>query len=278
VLNAGAQEAPLDIGRRRLRVKRSGEARPVPGRQGAAGTHLTRAAVSSLTREMTIRSLLLWSSTSSSTQFGGGLPLSMARVEVPAVGLATTTDARGNFALYGVPQDAEIWATKEGYTSVVDSVHLVHHKEQKDFWLSKDLSAVAVLTVSPSSVAPGGELRVSWTFPDYYFDRIWLVRVGDGDDDDVARLGMGAGIAPPSHPDPEQQDAGRQAHTGQQRQAQQRERALLLDPLLRGAVGPVVAADAVDRHTGDDQAEHQQEHRDESRHLHTLRGAAGQNR
>ena len=32
------------------------------------------------------------------TELGVGLPLSMARVEVPAVGLATTTDARGNFA------------------------------------------------------------------------------------------------------------------------------------------------------------------------------------
>ena len=39
-------------------------------------------------------------------------PISMARVEVPAVGLATTTDAQGRFALYGVPQDAEIMSRK----------------------------------------------------------------------------------------------------------------------------------------------------------------------
>jgi hypothetical protein len=109
----------------------------------------------------------------------GSFPLSMARVEVPAVGLATTTDAHGRFALYGVPQDAEIHVTKEGYASAVVSVHLVDHVEPKDFVLR----VLYVLTVSPSSVAPGGELRVSWKFPDYYFDWIGLFRVGDRDDD-----------------------------------------------------------------------------------------------
>ena len=58
------------------------------------------------------------------------LPVAMARVEVPVVGPATTTDAQGRYTLYGVPRDAEIRASKEGYAPAVTVVRLVSHDQQ----------------------------------------------------------------------------------------------------------------------------------------------------
>ena len=111
-------------------------------------------------------------------------PLFMARVEVPAVGLGTTTDPQGRFVLYGVPQDAEIRITQEGYVSRVVSVHLSDHEQHKTFTLSA-VDAPFVLTLSPGVVAPGGELRVSWTAPggQSFLDWIGLFRVGDSNFD-----------------------------------------------------------------------------------------------
>jgi hypothetical protein len=55
------------------------------------------------------------------------IPIPGARVEVPGTGLVTTSDDNGQYRLYGVPPDADIQVTADGYESRTQSVHLSGH-------------------------------------------------------------------------------------------------------------------------------------------------------
>jgi hypothetical protein len=92
----------------------------------------------------------------------------LARVEVPSVGLVTTADAQGRFVLYGVPADAEIRASKEGYTTAVASVHLVDHLAQVRVSISPALEGTYTLSIGPGSCSdvppvPANLLRRTYT-------------------------------------------------------------------------------------------------------------------
>lgn len=58
-----------------------------------------------------------------------GIPLGGARVQLVggAASLETVTDGEGRFALYGVPSDAELRVSKEGYIPHIRSLHLSDH-------------------------------------------------------------------------------------------------------------------------------------------------------
>jgi hypothetical protein len=86
------------------------------------------------------------------------VPLPAVRVEVPAVGLSTTTDSQGRFALYGVPPDAEVHVAKEGFTPSVVSVHLQGHDQQMTPGLRPMLPGTYTLTISPGSCSNGPPL------------------------------------------------------------------------------------------------------------------------
>lgn len=53
-----------------------------------------------------------------------GSRLGAVRVEVSGTSVFTTTDSSGQFRLYGVPPDADIQVTRDGYIPIVQSVHL----------------------------------------------------------------------------------------------------------------------------------------------------------
>ena len=57
-------------------------------------------------------------------------PLSGARVEVTPGSLLATTDLDGRYRLYGVPADAVVRVTMDGYQPVEQSVHLTSHATQ----------------------------------------------------------------------------------------------------------------------------------------------------
>jgi hypothetical protein len=90
-----------------------------------------------------------------SPTFTPGIPLVMARVEVPAGGLSTTTDSQGRYALYGVPSDAEVRVSKEGFATAVVPVHLENHDQQIDTTLRSVLSGQYTLTISPGTCSNG---------------------------------------------------------------------------------------------------------------------------
>jgi hypothetical protein len=91
------------------------------------------------------------------TQQATGLPvaLSMARAEVQGLGLATTTDAQGRFALYGVPADAAIRISKQGFVPAVETVHLTDHERQITRVLRPAIEGQYTLSIGPS-VCSGG--------------------------------------------------------------------------------------------------------------------------
>ena len=82
-------------------------------------------------------------------------PVSMARVEVPAVGLSTTTDSQGLYTLYGVPPDAELRVAKEGWMPATVSVHLQDHNLQLTTPVHPALSGTYTLTISPGTCTNG---------------------------------------------------------------------------------------------------------------------------
>src|SRR5262245_32879643 len=86
------------------------------------------------------------------------IPLFMARVDVPAVGLTTTTDGQGRYALYGVPQDAEIRLTKEGYAPATLTVHVVNHDQQFSTTLRPAIAGTYKLTIGGGQCSLGPPL------------------------------------------------------------------------------------------------------------------------
>jgi hypothetical protein len=89
------------------------------------------------------------------------MPLSMVRVEVPAVGLMTTTDAQGRYILYGVPQDAEIRATKEGYVTAVTSVHPVNQTGYLPIAMRPAIEGTYTLSIGPGTCSDGPAIPAS---------------------------------------------------------------------------------------------------------------------
>ena len=61
-------------------------------------------------------------------------PLAGARVEVAAESLVALTDFSGQYRLYGVPPDAEIRVTRDGYEAAVQQLQLTSHA-RRDFHL-----------------------------------------------------------------------------------------------------------------------------------------------
>jgi hypothetical protein len=55
------------------------------------------------------------------------VPVAGARVQVTPGSLSVTTDSTGRYKLYGVPPDAEIRITADGYQPLVQNVHLTTH-------------------------------------------------------------------------------------------------------------------------------------------------------
>jgi hypothetical protein len=86
---------------------------------------------------------------------GSSAGVSMARVEVPAVGLSTTTDIQGRYALYGVPPDAELHVIKEGFATAVVPIHLQDHNRDVTTPLQPMLSGTYTLTISPGVCSNG---------------------------------------------------------------------------------------------------------------------------
>jgi hypothetical protein len=82
----------------------------------------------------------------------------LARVEVPAAGLSTTTDNQGRYTLYGVPADAELRVTKDGYAPAAVSVHLQDHKQQIVTSMRPVLSGTYTLSISPGTCSSGPPL------------------------------------------------------------------------------------------------------------------------
>jgi len=96
------------------------------------------------------------------------LVVPLARVEVPSAGLATTPDSQGRFVLYGVPPDAEIRATKEGYSTAVTSVRLVDHLAQVRLTMRPALEGTYTLSIGPGTCSdvppvPANLLRRTYT-------------------------------------------------------------------------------------------------------------------
>jgi hypothetical protein len=91
------------------------------------------------------------------TQQSTGLPmaLSMARAEVVGLGLSATTDAQGRFALYGVPQDAQIRISKQGFVPALEAVHLSDHERQITRVLRPAIEGTYTMSIGPS-VCSGG--------------------------------------------------------------------------------------------------------------------------
>jgi len=73
-----------------------------------------------------------------------------ARVEVPAVGLATTADALGRFVFYGVPPNAELHATRDGYAPAVTTVHLFDHLGVARVTMRPMLEGTFTLSIRPA--------------------------------------------------------------------------------------------------------------------------------
>ena len=73
-----------------------------------------------------------------------------ARVEVPAVGLATTADSQGRFALYGVPPNAEIHVTKNGYAAAVTTVRPLDHLGFARVTMRPMLEGTFTLSIRPA--------------------------------------------------------------------------------------------------------------------------------
>jgi hypothetical protein len=84
--------------------------------------------------------------------------LAMARVEVPAVGLSTTTDTQGRYTLYGVPPDAELRVTRDGFAPTSVTVHLQDHDQVITTSLRTALSGTYTLTISPGNCSNGPPL------------------------------------------------------------------------------------------------------------------------
>jgi hypothetical protein len=83
------------------------------------------------------------------------VPVSMARVEVPAAGLSTTADGEGRYALYGVRPDAEMRVAREGYAPVVLPIHLQDHDQEITAPLRPLLEGTYTLTISPGRCSNG---------------------------------------------------------------------------------------------------------------------------
>lgn len=86
------------------------------------------------------------------------VPIPGARVEVPD-GPSATTDTTGLFRLYGVPADAEIRLSRDGYETKVERVQLSSHTS-RNFTMSLDttlrnLAGAYTLTVEGVSGCPG---------------------------------------------------------------------------------------------------------------------------
>lgn len=85
-----------------------------------------------------------------------GVPVWPAVVEVasgPYAGVFDVTDPSGAFALYGVPSEAEIRVSRDGYEPLVQRVMLVNNDDPVDFALTPDfprpdLSGAYTLTIS----------------------------------------------------------------------------------------------------------------------------------
>jgi len=86
------------------------------------------------------------------------IPLLMARVDVPAVGLSTTTDAQGRYALYGVPQNAEMRLTKEGYAPATVAVQVANHDQQISTTLRPAIAGTYKLTIGGGTCSEGPPL------------------------------------------------------------------------------------------------------------------------
>jgi len=85
-------------------------------------------------------------------------PVTAARVELPAVGLVTTTDNQGRFALYGVPASAAITAVKNGYSLTTMPVQLANHDQQLSMIIRPALQGTYTLTMAPGSCSNGPPL------------------------------------------------------------------------------------------------------------------------
>jgi len=87
-----------------------------------------------------------------------GTPVNAARVEVPGVGLAATTDTQGRFALYGVPANGVITAAKAGYALTSTTVQLTNHDQQLSVTLRPALQGTYTLMIAPGTCSNGPPL------------------------------------------------------------------------------------------------------------------------
>ena len=88
----------------------------------------------------------------------GSIGVAQVRVEVPTVGLTTTTDSQGRFTLYGVPANGPIHTVKDGYFLTITAVQLANHDQQLSIFLRPKLQGTYTLTISPGTCTNGPPL------------------------------------------------------------------------------------------------------------------------
>ena len=88
----------------------------------------------------------------------GTTGVAQARVEVPTVGLSTTTDSQGRFTLYGVPPNGAIHTVKDGYAVTITATQLANHDQQLSIFLRPMLQGTYTLTITPGSCSNGPPL------------------------------------------------------------------------------------------------------------------------
>jgi hypothetical protein len=124
-------------------------------------------------------------------------PVAGARVEVPsgsAAGLGMTTDFDGRYRLYGVPGDAQIRVSRDGYVSQTESFQLTAHTT-RNFQLPlararPDISGTYTLRMNVAGGCTG-----SRPLPDDQRERTYTASLSQNGQEVIARLVGGGDFA-----------------------------------------------------------------------------------